>query len=163
MVLQFPNRHSIPPLSLSSKKRLALSDSRFPFTVCHELSHLKGIIQEDEANFLAYVAATGSDNTEFRYAGYLEALEYVDSALWENGLYDSAAGHEISVEVQNDWYRFLPENYWEENAEKEIIPTEAVSEATDTFLDTNIKMNGREEGIRTYNLVVQLLLDYYYP
>ncbi|MBO4523477.1 DUF3810 domain-containing protein [Ruminococcus sp.] len=137
--------------------------TNLPFTVCHELSHLKGIIQEDEANFLAYIATTGSDNVEFQYAGYLEALEYVDNALYENNMYDLAIEHELSEEVLNDWYRFLPENYWEENADKEIIPTEAVSEATNTFLDTNIKMNGREEGIRTYNLIVQLLLDYYYP
>ena len=137
--------------------------TNLPFTVCHELSHLKGIIQEDEANFLAYIATTESNNVEFQYAGYLEALEYVDNALYDNNMYDLVIDHEISEEVLNDWYRFLPEHYWEENANKEILPTEAVSEATDAFLDTNIKMNGREEGIRTYNLVVQLLLDYYYP
>lgn len=136
--------------------------TNLPFTVCHELSHLKGIIQEDEANFLAFIAATGSDNVEFQYAGYLEAFEYVDSALWENDLYDHALDNPVSQKVQNDCYRFLPENYWEENAEKEIIPTEAVSEASETFFDTNIKMNGREEGILTYSLVVRLLLDYYY-
>ena len=137
--------------------------TNLPFTVCHELSHLKGIIQEDEANFLAFIAAAGSDNIEFQYAGYLEAFEYVDNALWKNDLYDHALDNPVSEEVQNDCYRFLPENYWEENAEKEIIPTEAVSEASETFFDTNIKMNGREEGILTYSLVVQLLLDYYYP
>ena len=134
--------------------------TNLPFTVCHELSHLKGFIQEDEANFLAYIAATGSDNVEFRYAGYLEALEYVEDAMNKNEI---NTGFYISDKVRKDWFRFLPENYWEENAEKEIIPTEAVSEASETFLDTNIKMNGREEGIRTYSLVVQLLLDYYYP
>ncbi len=137
--------------------------TELPFTVCHELCHLKGFIQEDEANFLAYIAATGSDNVEFRYAGYIAALEYVDSALYNNGMYFSAMDYPMSDQVINDMNCFLPDNYWEDNAEKEIIPTEAVSEASETFLDTNIKFNGREEGIRTYSLVVQLLLDYYYP
>ena len=134
-----------------------------PSTVCHELSHLKGIIQEDEANFLAFAAATGSDNIEFQYSGYLEALEYMDTAVWKNNITSAIElSGNISDEVRNDWFRFLPENYWEENAGKEIIPTEAVSEASEAFLDTNIKLNGREEGIRTYSLVVKLLLDYYY-
>ncbi|WP_295076611.1 DUF3810 domain-containing protein [Ruminococcus sp.] len=134
-----------------------------PSTVCHELSHLKGFIQEDEANFLSFIATTGSDNIEFQYSGYLDALEYVDIAVWNNGIESAMTlSGGISDEVRNDWFRFLPENYWEENAGKEIIPTEAVSEASTAFIDTNIKMNGREEGIRTYSLVVKLLLDYYF-
>jgi len=34
---------------------------------------------------------------------------------------------------------------------------------SDAFTDTNIKLNGREEGILSYGLVVELLLDYYFP
>ncbi len=137
--------------------------ANLPSTVCHELSHLKGFIQEDEANFLSFIATTHSDNIEFQYAGYLDALEYVNNAVWDNNLSEAAAAVEpISDEVMSDWFRFLPETYWEENAEKEIISTETVSEASDTFVDTNIRANGREEGIRTYSLVVDLLLDYYF-
>ena len=136
---------------------------QLPSTVCHELSHLKGIIQEDEANFLSFVATIKSDNVEFQYAGYLEALEYVDSAVIDNCIASALElSGSISDKVRNDWFRFLPENYWEDNAAKEIIPTEAVCEASDTFFDTNIKMNGRDEGIGTYSLVVNLLLDYYF-
>ncbi|MBR1430822.1 DUF3810 domain-containing protein [Ruminococcus sp.] len=137
--------------------------ANLPATVCHELSHLKGFIQEDEANFLAFVAATGSDNVEFRYAGYLDALEYVHNAVWENEVEDAMAlSGTISEEVLRDWFRFMPENYWEDNAAKEVISTEKVSEASTAAIDTNIKMNGRDDGIRAYDMVVELLLDYYY-
>ena len=68
----------------------------------------------------------------------------------------------ISEEVLRDWFRFMPENYWKDNAAKEVISTETVSEASTVAIDTNIKMNGRDDGIRAYDMVVELLLDYYY-
>ena len=151
------------PYTIEANYNDDMVKTNLPSTICHELSHLKGIIQEDEASFLSFIATTGSDNPEFQYSGYLDALEYVDVAVWNNGIEQAMAlSDSISDEVRNDWFRFLPENYWEENAQKEIIPTEAVSEASATFIDTNIKMNGREEGIRTYSLVVKLLLDHYF-
>ncbi|MCR4638388.1 DUF3810 domain-containing protein [Ruminococcus sp.] len=138
--------------------------ANLPSTVCHELAHLKGFIQEDEANFLSFAAATGSDNVEFQYSGYLDALEYVHNAVWDNGIGEAMSlSDNISDEVLRDWFRFMPENYWEENASKEVISTEKVSEASTAALDTNIKMNGRGDGIRAYGMVVDLLLDYYYP
>ncbi|MBP5432655.1 DUF3810 domain-containing protein [Ruminococcus sp.] len=151
------------PYTLEANYNDDMVRTNLPSTVCHELSHLKGIIQEDEANFLSFIATTGSDNIEFQYSGYLDALEYVDIAVCRNDIGPALElTGSISQEVRNDWFRFLPETYWEDNSEKEIIPTEAVSEASTTFIDTNIKMNGREEGIRTYSLMVNLLLDYYF-
>ena len=138
--------------------------ANLPSTVCHELAHLKGFIQEDEANFISFAAATGSDNVEFQYSGYLDALEYVHNAVWENEIETAMPLSEyISDEVLSDWFRFMPENYWEDNADKEVISTEAVSEVSTAAIDTNIRMNGRDDGIRAYSMVVNLLLDYYYP
>lgn len=137
--------------------------ANLPSTVCHELAHLKGFIQEDEANFISFVAASGSDNVEFRYSGYLDALEYVHNTVWENEIEEAyPLSSEISDEVLRDWFRYLPENYWENNASKEVIATEKVSEASTAAIDTNIKMNGRKEGIKAYSMVVDLLLDYYF-
>lgn len=137
--------------------------ANLPSTVCHELAHLKGFIQEDEANFISFVASTGSDNVEFQYSGYLDALEYVHNTVWDNEVEEAyPLSDEISEEVLSDWFRFMPENYWEENADKEVISTETVSEASSAAIDTNIKMNGRDEGIKAYSMVVNLLLDYYF-
>ena len=123
--------------------------ANLPSTVCHELAHLKGFIQEDEANFISFAAATGSDNVEFQYSGYLDALEYVHNAVWENEIETAMPLSEyISDEVLSDWFRFMPENYWEDNADKEVISTEAVSEVSTAAIDTNIRMNGRDDGIR---------------
>ena len=138
--------------------------ANLPSTVCHELAHLKGFIQEDEANFISFVATTQSDNVEFQYSGYLDALEYVHNTVWDNNVEEAyPLSDEICEEVLMDWFRFMPENYWEENADKEVISTETVSEASSAAIDTNIKMNGRDEGIKAYSMVVDLLLDYYFP
>lgn len=151
------------PYTIEANYNNDMVRANLPSTVCHELSHLKGFIQEDEANFLSFIATTHSDNIEFRYSGYLDALEYVHNAICDNDLsYAFDEVEPISDEVTRDWFRFMPENYWEDNAKKEIISTETVSEASTAFIDTNIRANGREEGIRTYSLVVNLLLDYYF-
>lgn len=39
-----------------------------PATLCHELSHLKGVILEDEANFLGYLACVSSEDAFFSTA-----------------------------------------------------------------------------------------------
>ena len=38
-----------------------------PFTICHELSHLRGYMQEEEANFIGVLATIGADDLYFNY------------------------------------------------------------------------------------------------
>ena len=57
----------------------------------------------------------------------------------------------------------MPDNYWEENKEKEVIDTETVSTVSSAASDTSMKMNGVSDGIQSYSRMVDLLLDYYYP
>ncbi|MBO5104991.1 MAG: DUF3810 domain-containing protein [Ruminococcus sp.] len=153
------------PFSLEANYNDDMCRTNLPETVCHELSHLKGFIQEDEASFIAFYATTQcSDDISFQYSGYLEALEYVHNQIYRNNISDAYyLTDNISDNVRRDWFRFLPDNYWEENEEKEVIQTETVSTASTAALDTNIKMNGRTEGVETYSLMVELLLDFYYP
>ena len=152
------------PFSLEANYNDDMVKNNLPATICHEYSHLKGIIQEDEANFIAFIATTGSDNTEFRYCGYLEALEYVHNQIYDTEITEAYyLTDNISEKVRRDWFRFMPDNYWEENKKKEILPTDTVSTFSESAIDTNIKLNGREEGIDTYSYMVDLLLDYYFP
>ena len=52
-----------------------------PATMCHELTHFRGFMREDEANFLAYMACMESERADFRYSGSLLAFEYAFDAL----------------------------------------------------------------------------------
>lgn len=153
------------PFSLESNYNDDMCRTNLPETVCHEFSHLKGFIQEDEANFISFYATTRcSDDVCFQYSGYLSALEYVHNEIYNQNI--SGAFHltdSISDNVRRDWFRFMPENYWEENEKKEVISTETVSTVSTNAIDTNIKANGRKDGIKSYSLMVELLLDFYYP
>ena len=150
------------PFSMESNYNKDMVSGNIPSTICHEYAHLKGIIQEDEANFISFIANAESENIEFRYSGYLNVLEYVHNEVYKQEV-TSAYGltDTISENVRKDWFRFMPDTYWEENKKKEIIPTETVRAASDASIDLNIKMNGREDGIKAYSHVVNLLLDYY--
>lgn len=152
------------PFSMEATYNNDMVDEIKPEVICHEYAHLKGFMQEDEANFISFIATKESDNAEVRYSGYLEALEYVHNQIYKNEI---VSGYEltdrISGEVKNDWFRFLPENYWEENEEKEIIPTETVDAVYNTASDTSMKLNGVEDGNASYSRMVNLLLDYYFP
>lgn len=152
------------PFSLESNYNADMCEINLPNTICHEYAHLKGIIQEDEAGFIAFIASTGSDSADFRYSGYLNALEYVHNQIYKNGITEAYyLTDNISDEVKHDWFSFLPENYWEDNKEKEIISTETVDTISSAATDTSLKLNGVEDGIESYSRIVNLLLDYYFP
>ena len=135
-----------------------------PSVICHEYAHLKGFMQEDEANFISFIATQGSDNAEVRYSGCLDALEYVHNQIYRN---EVQSGYElsenISSQVKNDWFRFLPDNYWEENQDKEILSTDTVGSVSESVADSSMKLNGVEDGTASYSRMVNLLLDYYFP
>ena len=48
------------------------------YVILHEFAHLKGFMQEDEANLIGYLACINSDDAFFRYSGYMGVLNYVE-------------------------------------------------------------------------------------
>ena len=52
-----------------------------PSVICHEFAHLKGFMQEDEANLIGYLACINSDDAFFRYSGYMGVLNYVEKRI----------------------------------------------------------------------------------
>ena len=152
------------PFSMEANYNADMVSGIKPSVICHEYAHLKGFMQEDEANFISFAATQESDCVEVRYSGCLDALEYVNNEIFTSGTDlgdDWKLG--ISPKVQSDWYRFLPDNYWEENEEKEVFSTETVSTVSDSVSDSSMKLNGVEDGIQSYSRMVNLLLDYYFP
>ncbi len=64
-----------------------------PFTACHELSHLRGFMQEDEANFIAFLACIHDEDLDFQYSGYMLGWTYCMNALYR-------MDHELWSEVR---------------------------------------------------------------
>ncbi len=155
------------PFSLEVNYNGLMKPVNYPSTICHEYAHLKGIMQEDEAGFIAFVACTTSENKEFQYSGYLSVLSYfeqeIDPMEMERG--DRIRLLDIGGTIKSEVYRdrqFLTEEVWEDVEEKAVISTEIVNKVDNTFTDTSLKLNGVSDGIASYGRKLKLLLDYYY-
>lgn len=151
------------PFSLEANINSVMYITNVPSTVCHELAHTKGFINEDDANLIGYLACVQSDDLFLQYCGYLSVLSYVNNDFYESihkdkELYQSHVG--ISDVVARDNI-FLTKEAWQSVEEKAVVKTETVKKASNTFTETVLVMNGVEEGMQQYNEVVALLLAYY--
>ena len=151
------------PFSMEANANANMCIANYPAVYCHELSHLHGYIYEDEANYLAYEACINSDSDFFKYSGYLSVLVYVDNAYFEAigedyFYYITQPMVDEQVWVDN---AFLTDETWEEVEEDAIISTDTVEAMSDEFTETTLNLNGVEEGMISYSLVVDLLLQKY--
>lgn len=126
-----------------------------PKTMAHELAHLQGYIREDEANYIAYKVCTTSDNWDLKYSGYM--LAFLTSA---NALYNENIDlyREVYATLDKKVYNDIKANseYWEEIESSEL--GKRIVAVSDEVNDTYLKVSGQEEGLKTYGMVVDLLL-----
>lgn len=151
------------PFSMEANYNRQMYLTNIPVTMCHELSHLKGFIREDEANFIGYLACVDSDDPLFRYSGYLSVLGYLDRDFFRAVGEDSEVylTHPLISDLVMEDKKFLTQETWEKVEEKAVLKTETVKQAADAFLDTTLTLNGVEDGRISYSRVVDLLLQYY--
>lgn len=151
------------PFSMEANYNGTMYIANVPVTICHELSHVKGFIYEDDANFIGYLACISSEDAFFRYSGYLSVLDYLNNDLYESlGRSPEAFSsyEKCSPLVERDNI-FLTKEAWQEVESRAVLDTETVRQASRSFLETNLQVNGIEEGIASYGNVVQKLLVYY--
>lgn len=157
------------PFSMEANYNDVMQILNMPETMCHELAHLRGYIFEDEANFIAYLACTQSDDLFFQYSGYLGVLVYLNNDIyraWEESRvsYEEAVAVVQPVAVDSQVWAddvFVTQEEWDRINGKALIDTEIVDEISDAFIDTNLKVNGVTDGAVSYSRVVRLLLQYY--
>lgn len=141
------------PFTVEANYNAEMTPYNIPHTVCHELSHLRGFMREDEANFIGFLACIGADDGEYRYSGCLMGWIYAGNALAEVN-HGSYAGYwnRLRPEVQED----LRENtaFWEQFDSK-------VSKAAETLNNTYLKANSQADGVRSYGRAVDLMLAWY--
>ena len=151
------------PFSMEANYNTTMYITNKPCTMCHELSHLKGFIYEDEANFIGYLACIDSDDPLFQYSGYLSILSYVDRDFYKSIGRDRAKYKtypQISRQVKKDDI-FLTSEAWSRVNSHAWINTKCVKTASDAAVNTSLKTNGVKNGIASYSMVVQRLMDYY--
>ena len=151
------------PFSMEANYNRTMYVVNMPSTVCHELAHLKGFIQEDEASLIGYLACVDSADPFFRYSGYMGVLNYVENEFLRSIGRDAEIYNRhpaISEQVRADNI-FLTEEAWEKVEDKAVVSTQTAKKASRAVTTATLKMNGVKEGMQSYEGVVRLLLDHY--
>ncbi len=151
------------PFSMEANYNNVMYIANLPDTMCHELAHTKGFIYEDEASFIAYLACMNSGDPFFEYSATLNALDYVNEEIYKEIERDPALYDRITKKndlVIRDCV-FLTDEAWNKVEKDALLDTDTVSKASETFLDTNLTVNGVEDGIVSYSRMVNLLLRYH--
>ena len=128
-----------------------------PSTIVHELGHQRGFASEQECNFLAVVVAMKSDDPVYRYSGALRGYTHLGNALFRA---DPERWLAIVKTLPKETILDIVEDnrYWEELQ----TPTrEAIRDASHSTYDSFLKNYGVEEGMKSYGMVVDLLIAYY--
>ncbi len=141
------------PFTIEANFNRAMTPYNIPHTICHELSHLKGFMREDEANFIGYLACIESDSLEYRYSGYLMGWIYATNALYSA---DPEAYYELAGRLPQKVNEALAANsrFWAQYEGK-------IAETANQVNDTYLKANRQEDGVKSYGRVVDLMLAYY--
>lgn len=141
------------PFTVEANVNGDMTPYNLPATMCHELSHLKGFMREEEANFIAYLACLSSEDASFRYGGLLFAYIYASNALYAE---DPEAWQSIRDTLDDGIRADLSANnaFWDRYEGK-------ISAISDTVNDTYLKLNAQEDGVKSYGRMVDLLLAEY--
>jgi hypothetical protein len=119
-----------------------------PFTVAHEMAHSYGVTNEGEANFIAWVICTNSEDPLLKYSGHLRLLQY----------------------QMRDFYRMAPNEYREwlkglsVGIRRDLNSIREVSDAIKPFSlelsrksnDIFLKSQGVKAGVNSYQQLPML-------
>ncbi|MDD4780738.1 MAG: DUF3810 domain-containing protein [Tissierellia bacterium] len=138
------------PFTFESNVNIHIPSYTIPSTMCHELSHIRGFMREDEANFISYLACVNSGYDDFAYSGTMLALTYSMNALY---MEDYDAFESLYHKYSGDVYKDIKykTNYWKQFETK-------VAEISTKVNDTYLKANNQDDGVRSYGRMVDLLL-----
>ena len=125
-----------------------------PSTVAHELAHQRGIAWEQECNFLGVLASVTSRMPDYVYSGWLLGFIHLGNALYET---DPEAYWAIRNALPETVSADLRDNnaYWDQFRDN------VVEKVSDTVYDAALKSYGDANGMKSYSMVVELLVAYY--
>lgn len=141
------------PFTIEANFNGDMQDYNIPFTACHELSHLRGFMQEQEANFIAFLACVKSGEDSFAYSGYLSGWIQCMNVLYRTD-YDTWEEVRKKLPSEAEADLALNREFWAKY-------DGAVAEVSNKVNDTYLKANGQKDGVKSYNRMVDLIVAYY--
>jgi hypothetical protein len=121
-------------------------------SAAHEMAHQRGIVTEDEANFVAFLVCIESDDPYIRYAGYMDMLNTFMMEL------------SSSSELYGKLYWSMPERMREEFVSYSVFfdkyRENVAADVSTAVNDAYIENHNQPAGVKTYGLVVELVTAY---
>ena len=141
------------PFTIEANYNSGMVKYNLPFTACHELSHLRGFMQEEEANFIAFLACRESKESYFRYSGSLTGWIYCMNVLYQA---DYNSWEEVREKLAPEAEADLRKNseFWSRYDGR-------IAEVSNQMNDTYLKANGQGDGVKSYDRMVDLIVAYY--
>ena len=149
------------PFSMEANYNPKMYSAELPSTVCHELAHLKGWIQEDEANFISYLACINSDEPDFVYSGYLSAVDYMRSKIYNDPSLTEEQYYEFLAVLGEDVIYDINESHRIFREAQSTKTGSAAAKVSDAAMEASLRLNGVSDGTKSYGRFVDLLLNYY--
>ena len=110
-------------------------------------------MQEEEANFIAFLACRKSEDSEFQYSGSMLGWINCMNVLYEA---DYDTWEEIHSQILPQVKADLQANneFWDQYDGR-------VAEVADQVNDNYLKANGQEEGVQSYDRMADLIVAWY--
>ena len=144
----------INPFTLEANINDNIPDISLPVTITHEIAHQIGYAFEDEANFIAIYALINSKNKFLKYCGALMGVQYL---LAEQKKHDN----EKFIINSNNLNSGVIKNI-QEKSEYYIKYQNKYEYLFKRSYDKFLKTNNQKAGIKTYSLVVKMLINQHY-
>jgi hypothetical protein len=122
-----------------------------PYVTTHEMAHQMGFASEEEANYLAYLSCKNNPDPVFQYSAHYGTVFRALNKVWEiDSTFSKSLFDKLSPAVKAD--REKERQVWKKF--RNPIQVYVVSPFYDLFL----KSNGQEQGSRSYDLVIDLMV-----
>ena len=124
-----------------------------PFVICHEKAHQFSIMREQEANFVAFLACSESENNDFIYSGYLKAFVTILAQVYieDKDVYKSMIS-KLDGNVKKDIIEY----------NKAMSKYEGpVSQISESVNNSYLKSQGQTDGVKSYGKMTDLLIAKY--
>ncbi len=122
-------------------------------SAAHEMAHQRGIGKEDEANFIAFLVCSLSDDPYIRYCGYADVLNDVMSKL-------SSASPELHAKARAYMPEELKNEYSSYSQFFDKYRENVAANVSTTVNNAYITSHNQPQGVKSYGLVVDLVAAY---
>lgn len=145
------------PFTHESQVNSKIPVFRFPVICGHEVGHQVGYSAENEVNFIGYLVMASTSDPYLQYSAYAYALSHCLSTLStkDEPLFELMY-EKVNQGTQKNYEEYKA--FWESYKN----PMEPVFKS---IFNAFLKANNQSEGIRSYSLVVPLIVGYHekYP